>query len=100
MESQNEMEYNVKNESKKLSCILLGYGHSWDSEEYTVYCNRTERNSVVCLKEELQKLRGSESGMDKGVTFMLGHMLQYTPLNCMETRKWRMQISVQKSYCI
>jgi hypothetical protein len=39
------------------------------------------------LKEELQKLKGFESGMDKGVTFMLGHikMLKYTPLNCMET---------------
>jgi hypothetical protein len=29
------MEYNFKNEREKLSCILLGYEHSWGSEEHT-----------------------------------------------------------------
>jgi len=77
MESQNETEYNLKNERKEFSSILLGYEQSWGSEEYTAYCNRTERNSVVWLKEELQKLRGFESGMDEGVTFMLGHVRCY-----------------------
>jgi hypothetical protein len=88
----------LKNEREELSCILLGCEHSCGSEEYTAYCNRKERNSVVWLKEKLQKLKGFESGMDKGVTFMLGHikMLQYTPLNCMETRKWRMKILCKK----
>jgi hypothetical protein len=52
----------LKNERKELSCILLGYEHSRGGEEYTAYCNRKERNSVVWLKEELQKLKGFESG--------------------------------------
>jgi hypothetical protein len=53
-----ETEHDLKNEKEELSCIPLGYEHSWGSEEYTTYCNRGERNSAVWLKEELQKLKG------------------------------------------
>jgi len=51
------------------------HGHTYI--KYTAYCNRKERNSVVWLKGEFQKLKGFESGMDKGVTFVLGHMRCY-----------------------
>jgi hypothetical protein len=67
----------LKNEREELSCILLGYEHGLGSEEYTACCNRKERNSVVWMKEELQKLKGFESGMDNGVTFLLEHIRSY-----------------------
>jgi len=40
------MEYNLKNGRKELSCILLGYEHSWGSEEYTAYIV-TERRVIL-----------------------------------------------------